>query len=238
MPDDMNSGIAQDDSPQSDAAQSDAIRSDTTHSATAREWDERYSGSEQLFSGNPNGVLVTEVDGMPPGQALDVGCGEGGDALWLARRGWQVTAVDVSEVALRRAAAAGTDVAGRVSWARADLAVTPPPAGAFDLVSIQYFPLLRSTGPATARGLVDAVAPGGTLLFVTHALADLAHDAAVTAEFDPADYYWADDVIKLLDADGAGAWEIQVDETRGRTAPAPPGTHHHRDTVLRARRVA
>ncbi|MET8469208.1 class I SAM-dependent methyltransferase [Streptomyces sp. NPDC006422] len=207
---------------------------------TAQEWDERYRASEQLFSGNPNGVLVDEVSDMRPGQALDVGCGEGGDALWLARRGWRVTAVDVSEVALRRAAAAGDDVEDRIAWARADLAVTPPPAGAFDLVTVQYFPLLRASGSAAARGIVDAVAPSGTLLFVTHALADLTQAPEVTAEFDPADYYWAEDIAALLteSTEDGRAWKVEVDETRPRTAPAPPGTHHHRDTVLRAVRTA
>ncbi|MFJ9125360.1 class I SAM-dependent methyltransferase [Streptomyces sp. NPDC102340] len=230
----------QPDIPQSDSPQSGTAQSDSPQSDTAQEWDERYRSRDQLFSGNPNGVLVAESADLPPGQALDVGCGEGGDALWLARRGWQVTAVDVSEVALRRAATAGADVAGRVSWTRADLAVTPPPAGAFGLVTLQYFPLLRSAGLPALRGLVDTVAPGGTLLFVTHALADLAQHTEATAEFDPADYYWADDIAALLDADTEGdrTWKIEVNETRPRTAPAPPGTHHHRDTVLRARRTA
>ncbi|MFJ9174990.1 class I SAM-dependent methyltransferase [Streptomyces sp. NPDC102360] len=239
----MDNDITQYDTPEYDGPRYDVPEHDSPRSGTAQEWDERYRAADQLFSGNPNGVLVAEVGELPPGRALDVGCGEGGDALWLARRGWQVTAVDVSEVALRRAAAAGADVEGRVSWSRADLAVTPPPAGAFDLVTVQYFPLLRSAGLAAARGLVDAVAPGGTLLFVTHALADLAHDHAVTAEFNPADYYWADDVAALLatdgdDGNGDRAWKIDVNETRPRTAPAPPGTHHHRDTVLRAQRIA
>ncbi|MGY0490431.1 class I SAM-dependent methyltransferase [Streptomyces sp. WG-D5] len=223
------------DTAQSAPAESDSAHSSTAHDATAHEWDERYRSREQLFSGNPNGVLVTEVTDLAPGQALDVGCGEGGDALWLARQGWQVTAVDVSEVALRRAAAAGPDVAGRVSWARADLAVTPPPAGAFDLVTMQYFPLLRRAGLPALRGIVDAVAPGGTLLFVTHALADLEEHTEATSEFDPADYYWADDIAALL---APADWKIQLNETRPRTAPTPPGTHHHRDTVLRAQRRA
>lgn len=81
-------------------------------------WEEMYRGSDQVFSGNPNGVLVAEVADLPPGQALDVGCGEGADALWLAQRGWQVTAVDISWTALRRAATTGADAAGRVAWTR------------------------------------------------------------------------------------------------------------------------
>ncbi|MEU9352680.1 class I SAM-dependent methyltransferase [Streptomyces griseoloalbus] len=194
-------------------------------------WDEMYRSRDRVFSGNPNGVLVAETTDLPPGQALDVGCGEGADALWLARRGWQVTAVDVSETALRRAAAAATDVKDRVAWARADLSTTPPPASAFDLVSIHYFPLRRGPGHTALRGLLDAVAPGGTLLFATHALSDVVrhHDQ----DIDPADYYQPDDIARLLDP----TWNVLINETRPRTTPPPAGTHHIHDSVLRALRL-
>lgn len=194
-------------------------------------WDDRYASRDQLFSGAPNGVLVTEVTDLPPGQALDVGCGEGGDAIWLARRGWQVTAVDISRIALQRAAAAGADVAGRVAWTHGDLTVLPPPAGAFDLVSLQYFPLLRRPDHTALRGLLDAVAPGGTLLVAGHDLADLPPQHVHNV--NPGDYYQPSEIARLLD-DG---WSVLVDETRPRTAPPPEGTHHTRDTVLRARRL-
>ncbi|MET8684611.1 class I SAM-dependent methyltransferase [Streptomyces sp. NPDC004732] len=199
----------------------------------AERWDEMYRSRDQIFSGNPNGVLVAEVGDLPPGRALDVGCGEGADALWLARRGWQVTAVDVSEVALQRAAktAAAFDVQDRVVWTQGDLSTTPPPAGPFDLVSLQYFPLRRQQGHAALHGLLDAVAPGGTLLFGSHALADLAHHRS--AEFDPADYYQPADIVPLL----GPAWTVLIDETRPRTTPGPADTHHTQDTVLRAVRL-
>ncbi len=197
----------------------------------AQFWDERYRSRDQVFSGEPNGVLVTEVTGLPPGQALDVGCGEGADALWLARQGWQVTAVDISRTALQRAAAAATDVADRVAWARADLTTTLPPVGAFDLVSAQYFPLPLQPDHTALRGLLDAVAPGGTLLIASHDPADLSprHEHG----FDPGDYYQPDDIAGLLDH----GWTVLIDETRPRTAPTPAGTHHTHDTVLRAQRL-
>jgi SAM-dependent methyltransferase len=197
----------------------------------ARFWDERYGSREQLFSGNPNGVLVTELAGLPPGQALDVGCGEGADALWLARRGWQVTGVDISAVALGRAAEAAGELAGRLAWARADVNVTAPPSGAFDLVSAHYFPLLRRSGHGSLRGLLDAVAPGGTLLFVGHDLADL--PPRTEHDVDPGAFYQPAEVAGLL---GEG-WSVLIDETRPRTAPPPAGSHHTHDTVLRARRL-
>jgi SAM-dependent methyltransferase len=193
-------------------------------------WDELYGSREQLFSGNPNGVLVTEVADLAPGQALDIGCGEGGDALWLARRGWRVTAVDISQVALDRAAEAGADVAEQVAWIRGELASTPLPAGAFDLVSAQYFPLPRESKHTALRALLASVAPGGTLLVAGHDLADLPPEHG--HGFDPADFYQPSEIAKLLDEH----WTVLIDETRPRTAPAPEGTEHVNDTVLRARR--
>jgi SAM-dependent methyltransferase len=200
-------------------------------------WDERYGQHEQMFSGNPNGVLVVEAPGLAPGQALDAGCGEGGDALWLARRGWRVTAVDISQVALERAAGAGKrtgkDVEGKVAWIRADLADAPLPPTSFDLVSVQYFPLLRQPEHATLRRLLAAVAPGGTLLFVGHNLDDFPPEH--TRDFDPHSFYQPDEVAELL-GDAQDDWTVLVNETRVRTAPAPAGTHHVSDVVLLARR--
>ncbi|MFE3456144.1 class I SAM-dependent methyltransferase [Nocardiopsis aegyptia] len=197
----------------------------------ARYWDEKYGDREQLFSGEPNGVLVAETADLEPGQALDVGCGEGADALWLARRGWLVTGVDISLVALGRAAEAAADLADRVSWTRADLTAVPPPTGAFDLVSVQYFPLRRQADHTALRGLLASVAPGGTLLVVGHDLTGLPprHENG----FDPADYYEPSDIAEHLDE----GWTVLVDETRTRTVPAPAGTHHTHDTVLRARHL-
>ncbi|KOX15683.1 bifunctional 2-polyprenyl-6-hydroxyphenol methylase/3-demethylubiquinol 3-O-methyltransferase UbiG [Nocardiopsis sp. NRRL B-16309] len=196
----------------------------------ARYWDEKYGQREQLFSGDPNGVLVSEAADLEPGQALDAGCGEGADALWLARRGWLVTAVDISLVALRRAAEASADLADRVAWTRADLAAVPPPAGAFDLVSVQYVPLRKQPDHTGLRGLLASVAPGGTLLVAGHDLTDLPphHENG----FDPAAFYEPSDIAEHL----GGDWTVLVEETRARTAPAPAGTHHTHDTVLRARR--
>jgi SAM-dependent methyltransferase len=190
-------------------------------------WDELYRGQEQIWSGAPNGVLVVEVAGMPPGRVLDVGSGEGGDANWLAGRGWQVTAVDISQVALDRAKSL---VPGDVTWTLADLTRTPPAAGAYDLVSAQYFPIARDAGAKVVRGLAAAVAPGGTFLFVFHDPADVPEDNE--HGFRPEDFYQPHEIAELLD----DTWEIQVNETRDRTVPPPPGTHHVRDTILRARR--
>ena len=195
------------------------------------EWDERYTSHDQgLWSGRPNGALVAELAGRRPGRALDVGCGEGADAIWLARAGWQVTGVDISEVALERAAASAREAGVTVEWVCADIAVSPPSAGTYDLVSVQYPALKQSPGDGAIRALLDAVAPGGTLLVVGHAHVD--PDYACRHGFEVADYVQPADVLARLVVE----WQVEVDETRPRIDPAPEGSPHTHDTVLRAKR--
>jgi SAM-dependent methyltransferase len=136
-------------------------------------WNERYSGSARVWSGQPNTALVEQAAELAPGRALDLGCGEGADSVWLAGRGWKVTAVDVSDVALERAAghAADAGVADAVQWQRRDLVADFPP-GEYDLVSAQFlYP--RDREPAAREGILRsaarAVAPGGVLLIESHA---------------------------------------------------------------------
>src|SRR5919112_1505491 len=139
-----------------------------------QEWNERYAGINQIWSGEPNQALVTEVSELPPGRALDVGCGEGADAVWLAQRGWDVTGLDVSGVALDRARLHARDAGVVVRWVRAGLVEAGLPDRGFDLVSAQYPALLHTFDHAPERALLSAVAPGGTLLVVHHAI-DLKH---------------------------------------------------------------
>jgi SAM-dependent methyltransferase len=136
-------------------------------------WENHYQARDQIWSGRPNPVLVETVAALRPGSALDLGCGEGGDALWLATQGWLVTATDISTTALARAQAAADSagVADKIVWQRHDFAESFP-VGEFDLVSAQFlqtpleFPR-REVLAAAAR----AVAPGGLLLIVSHATA-------------------------------------------------------------------
>ncbi|MFV2106883.1 FAD-dependent oxidoreductase [Micromonospora sp. LOL_015] len=140
-------------------------------------WDERYGSVDRVWSGNPNPQLVTVATELPAGTACDVGAGEGADAIWLAGRGWEVTAVDVSAVALRRgaeqAATAGDDVAGRLTWQPADLRTWDPGPDRFDLVTAQFMHLPDPDRAMLHRRLVAAVRPGGTLLIVGHHPSDL-----------------------------------------------------------------
>jgi 2-polyprenyl-3-methyl-5-hydroxy-6-metoxy-1,4-benzoquinol methylase len=142
-------------------------------SQAERFWEGHYREHERRWSGRPNAVLVDVAGSLPAGTALDLGCGEGGDAIWLARLGWRVTAVDVSVTALDRASAYAStaSVEDLIDFQQHDLAHTFP-AGAFDLVSAQYlqspieFPRER-----VLREAASTVAPGGLLLVVTHASA-------------------------------------------------------------------
>lgn len=197
-------------------------------------WDERYRSRPALWSGEPNRYLVSEAADLVPGTALDVGSGEGADAIWLAGRGWSVTAVDLSGVALERGAAnaarVGQPVAERIHWQHADLTVWQPDV--YDLVSAQYLhlpPVQRD--PLFAR-LAEAVQPGGHLLVVGHHPSDL--HTTVGRPSRPELLYTAEDLAASLDP---LLWEIVTADTPGREAIDPEGrmvTVH--DTVFRARR--
>ncbi len=197
----------------------------------ATQWDERYASSTKIWSGRPNGALVAEATDLAPGRALDVGCGEGADAVWLASRGWAVTALDVSPVAMDRAREHAREAGVEVQWVESGLVESGLPAGSFDLVSAQYAALRSTPGQDAERTLLAAVAPGGVLLVVHHA--DVDAEQAKAGGFDPADYVSPGDVAALLDAD----WQVEVDEKRQRHVEGGAGAHHTHDIVVRARRL-
>ena len=200
--------------------------------AQAAEWDARYSEREgAMWSGRPNGRLVVEVTDLIPGRALDVGSGEGADAIWLARRGWMVSAIDVSHVALGRARKAAEPAGAIVEWVCGDALQAPFPGCSFDLVSMQYPALPKATGEAGLQTLLDTVRPGGLLLGVYHDL-DAEHGEHMKAKgVDPADYFDARDLGRLLADDFA----VEFHAVEPRIDP-PPGTPHIADVVVRARR--
>ncbi len=200
--------------------------------AEAVDWGARYSeGDGVMWSGRPNGRLVVEVAGLARGRALDVGCGEGADAIWLARRGWTVTAVDISEVAISRAREVGGLAGAAVDWVCGDVLQTPLPTRSFDVVSMQYPALPKAAGDAAVRRLLHTVRPGGLLLAVYHDLDD-EHRAHMKSEgFDPADYVGAEELRRLLGDD----FTVELHVVEPRIDP-PPDTPHVADVVLRARR--
>ena len=201
-------------------------------SAPSGEWDARYTeGDGPMWSGRPNGRLVSEVADLAPGRALDVGCGEGADAIWLARRGWTVTGIDISDVAVGRAREAAEMAGATVEWLSDDALHTPFPARTFDLVSLQYPALPKAAGDAAVRTLLDAVRPGGLLLAVYHDLDDEHREHMKSRGIDPARYVGVDDLGRLLGNEFTverHAVEPRID--------APSGAKHIADVILRARR--
>jgi SAM-dependent methyltransferase len=201
-------------------------------------WDERYQSSSAIWSGHVNPHLVAEASELTPGLALDVGCGEGADAIWLAQQGWHVTAVDVSAVALERGAAhalkVSAETAGRITWLHADLMAWAPPTMSYDLVSSQFIHLRKDQRDVLHRRLAESVVPGGTLLVVGHHPSDLG--TTVPRPSVPGLLFTASEVVDSLATD---EWVILVEEARARQTLDPdgrPATIH--DAVLRAQRMS
>ena len=131
-------------------------------------WDRRYGGSELIWTAEPNRFLAAEVAGLPPGRALDLACGEGRNAVWLAEHGWQVTGVDFSQVGLDKAERLAQERGVSVRWQLADGIDYVPPPGGFDLVAILYLHLDPAKTRKVLRRAAAALARGGTLLVVGH----------------------------------------------------------------------
>jgi thioredoxin reductase/SAM-dependent methyltransferase len=196
-------------------------------------WEDRYSG-DRVWSGRVNAQLAAEVTELPPGRALDVGCGEGGDAVWLAQRGWQVTAADFASAALARTSTAAHEhgVGDRVTPRQLDVRTFDAAGEEWDLVTSHFVHLPDGGMVEVTRRLAAAVAPGGTLLVVGHHPADLStglRHGHATFMFTP------EELRPALDEH---EWEIEVCQARPRTQahPATGEPMQIQDSVLRARR--
>lgn len=197
-----------------------------------RFWEERYRQKDRIWSGRVNPVMAAIVEPLKPGRALDLGCGEGGDAVWLARQGWLVTGVDIAAIALERAAAhvAEAGLADRVTFERHDLAHGFP-EGEFDLVSAQFLQSpIDFPHDHVLRRATSAVAPGGLLLIVEHGAAPPWSDHA-DAEFPT-----AQETFESLHLD-PGKWTVERVNSPEREATGPDGTPGILiDNVIAARR--
>ena len=196
-------------------------------------WEERYSGEEKIWSGNPNPQLVAEVSGLAPGTALDVGCGEGGDVIWLARHGWRVTGADFSANGLARAArhAEEAGVADRTDWWQVDARTFAADGRTYDLVTTHFLHPPDGGMVEVTRRLADAVAPGGHLLVVGHAPSEaFTH---LTAGHRKA-MFLAEDLLPGLPE----GFQAVVVEQRPRTMTREGVTVDVHDSTLLARRTS
>ncbi|MGI8623464.1 MAG: class I SAM-dependent methyltransferase [Solirubrobacteraceae bacterium] len=194
-----------------------------------RGWDQRYAGTDLIWTAAPNRFLAAEVPDLPSGRALDLACGEGRNAVWLAERGWQVTGVDFSQVALDKAARLAAERDVSVQWQLADLREYVPPLAAFELVVVLYLHV-----PATDRRRIhdraaQALADGGVLLVVGHDTSNLeqGHGGPQNPAilFTPAEV--VGDVPQL---------EIERAERVRRPVGSPPQEAWAIDALIRARR--
>ena len=194
------------------------------------DWNRRYSEKELLWSAEPNRFLVEEVTGLVSGRALDLGAGEGRNAVWLAERGWMVTAVDFSEIALdkarRIAAARGVDV----EIVRADLTEYRPEPASFDLVLALYLHLPRPEMRVVVERAARAVAAGGTFLLIGHDRTNL--ESGYGGPRDAAVLYDAGEIADLL-----SGFDVEEAGTRRRAVATEQGAVSAIDCLLRARAV-
>ncbi len=192
------------------------------------DWNCRYEGEGLLWTPRPNRFLVAETAALAPGRALDIACGEGRNAVWLAEQGWQATGVDFSEVALEKARLLAEQRKVQAEWIRADLFEYEPPPGAFELVIVLYLQIPpERLRPILAR-VAKAIAPDGTFLLVAHDSSNLTHGYG--GPRDPATLYTAEDVLPAL-----VGLEIERAEPVVRTVETDEGVREAIDALVRAR---
>jgi len=192
------------------------------------EWNRRYSETDLVWSAEPNLFLVEEIGRLPPGRALDLGAGEGRNAIWLAGLGWRVTAVDFSEVALEKARRIAATRGVEAAWVRADLVEYRPEPAAFDLVLVLYLHLPWPEMAIVLDRARAAVAPGGAFLLIGNDRSNLeqGHGGPQGAEL----LYTADEVAGLL-----GGLEVEEAGTRRRLVATGQGAVFEIDCLVRAR---
>ena len=196
----------------------------------AEGWNRRYATSELVWTAEPNRFLVQAVERLTPARALDLAAGEGRNAVWLARRGWDVTAIDFSDVGLDKARKLAESAGVTVKLVCAD--ATQPIDGAFDLVVVLYLQLPADDRRRAYRNAADAVAPGGTLLIVGHDTTNLTD--GVGGPQDPAVLFTAADVVADLEGTGLA---IARAETVHRTVTSDDRDGTAIDALVRAERT-
>ena len=200
-------------------------------SGFAREdWNARYTQKELLWTAQPNRLFAAEVEGIEPGRALDVACGEGRNAVWLAELGWQVTGIDFSDVALGKAAELARARGVEVEWVAGDVLVHEPTPGAFDLVAVLYLQLPHDELARALRRAARAVAPGGALIVLGHDTRNLTDGYG--GPRDPSVLFTPADVVASLDD-----LVVERAETVERTVTLDDGDAVALDAFVRAARA-
>jgi SAM-dependent methyltransferase len=199
-------------------------RSEPTPEDPTRFWERRYAESQQVWSGRVNPVLAELVAGFSPGRALDLGCGEGGDSLWLAQQGWEVTAVDISTVAIARGQAAATQAGieqERLHWVAADLTDWAPSSD-YELVSAFFLQSpVELDRSRILRAAASRIVPGGHLVIVSHA-SPPPWASGLSGHDHHRVFFTPQEEVEALGAK-EGDWERLIVETRQRTATGPDG---------------
>jgi SAM-dependent methyltransferase len=193
------------------------------------DWNRKHGEGALLFGAEPNRFLVAEVAELSPGRALDLACGSGRNAVWLAARGWQVTGVDFSDVALGQARALAAEREVEVEWLEGDLLEWEPADRAYDLVVVLYLQVPAAERRRILARAAAAVAPGGTLLVVGHDLENL--NGGHGGPKDPRVLFTADEVATDLDG-----LEIEKAERVLRPVETEEGEVQAIDALVRATR--
>jgi SAM-dependent methyltransferase len=194
-------------------------------------WDERYAGRELLWTAEPNRFVVQEASTLMPGRALDVACGEGRHAVWLAERGWQVTGVDFSRVGIEKARQL-EDLRGvHVDWVVADLVEYRPEDQAFQLVIVLYLQLPAALRGPIVRRAASAVASNGEFLLVGHDSSNITRGYG--GPQDPTVLYTAEEVVRDLRGTGL---RIEREERVERPVETPAGARLALDAFVLGRR--
>jgi 2-polyprenyl-3-methyl-5-hydroxy-6-metoxy-1,4-benzoquinol methylase len=196
------------------------------------DWNERYAAEELLWGAEPNRFVAEEFRDVPPrGRALDLACGEGRNAIWLAKLGWVVTAVDYSQVALDRACRLAAEQHADIEWIEADVTSFAPAAGAFQLVLIAYLQVPQTDSRAVLAHAAAALGLGGTLFMVGHARLNL--EQGVGGPRQPEVLWEPAEIRREVAALGLA---VQRAEHVRRPVETTDGVKDAIDTVLRAER--
>jgi 2-polyprenyl-3-methyl-5-hydroxy-6-metoxy-1,4-benzoquinol methylase len=193
------------------------------------DWDRRYASVENLWAVKPNRFLVAEVSELPTGRALDLACGEGQNAIWLATLGWDVTGVDYSEVAIAKARERAEREGVKVTFKCADLVEYEPERAAHDLVVVLYLHIHSTERGSVHAKAAEALAPGGTFLLLGHDRANLTE--GVGGPSDPDLLYTADEIAVELPG-------LEIEKATTVLRDVAGEDRDAIDTIVRARRPA